>query len=74
MVVDVSDQVQLGRSGQETMVNIIENWVSLKPALEAKVAQADGVALSEDLKIDREETRRLREAIRDRRRTRRCVR
>jgi len=45
-VVDVSDEVQIRRNGQETMVNIIENWDSLRPKLESKVAQTRGVPLS----------------------------
>ncbi len=45
-VVDVSSQVQLGRDGQETLVNIINNWDSLKPKLEQAVAAASGVPLS----------------------------
>jgi 2-keto-4-pentenoate hydratase/2-oxohepta-3-ene-1,7-dioic acid hydratase in catechol pathway len=45
-VIDVSDQVELGRDGQETMVNIINNWDSLRPKLESKVAQSSGVPVS----------------------------
>ena len=45
-VVDISDTVELGRNGQETIVGIIENWDSLKPKLEARVAQTDGVPVS----------------------------
>jgi 2-keto-4-pentenoate hydratase/2-oxohepta-3-ene-1,7-dioic acid hydratase in catechol pathway len=45
-VVDISDQVELGRGGQETMVNIITGWDSLKAKLESAVAQAGGVPLT----------------------------
>jgi len=45
-VFDISDEVELGRSGQETMVNIITDWDSIKPELERKAAQARGVPLA----------------------------
>jgi 2-keto-4-pentenoate hydratase/2-oxohepta-3-ene-1,7-dioic acid hydratase in catechol pathway len=45
-VVDISGQVQMGRTGQETLSNIIENWDSLKPRLESHLASQSGVPLS----------------------------
>jgi len=45
-VVDISDQVPLGRTGQETIVNIIDNWDSLKPKLESHLAGNAGVPAS----------------------------
>jgi len=45
-VVDISSQVTVGRTGQETLVNIIENWDSLKPRLETYLAGQTGVPLA----------------------------
>ena len=45
-VVGIAGQVPMGRTGQETMVNIIENWDTLKPRIESFVASNDGVPLS----------------------------
>lgn len=45
-VVGIAGQVPMGRTGQETMVNIIEAWDSLKPRIEAFVTANDGVPLS----------------------------
>jgi 2-keto-4-pentenoate hydratase/2-oxohepta-3-ene-1,7-dioic acid hydratase in catechol pathway len=45
-VVDISSQVTLGRTGQETIVNIIEGWDALKPRLESYLAANDGVPAS----------------------------
>src|SRR5262245_6575948 len=45
-VVDVSSVVQRGRDGQETLLNIINNWDSLKPRLEQAVNAASGVPAS----------------------------
>ena len=42
-VVDISSQAPMGRTGQETLVNIIESWDSLKPRLESYLAANDGV-------------------------------
>jgi len=45
-VVDISSEVTLGRTGQETIVNIIDGWDALKPKLEAYLASHDGVPVS----------------------------
>ena len=45
-VVDISGEVTLGRTGQETITNIIENWGALKPRLESYLAANSGVPLS----------------------------
>ena len=45
-VVDISYRVERGRTGQETLENIIENWDSLKPGLERHLAVNQGVPLS----------------------------
>jgi 2-keto-4-pentenoate hydratase/2-oxohepta-3-ene-1,7-dioic acid hydratase in catechol pathway len=45
-VVDISSQVRRGRTGQETLVNIIEDWEALKPELEKYVAANEGVPAS----------------------------
>ena len=45
-VVGISGQVPVGRTGQETLVNIIEDWAALKPRIEAFVAANDGMPLS----------------------------
>jgi 2-keto-4-pentenoate hydratase/2-oxohepta-3-ene-1,7-dioic acid hydratase in catechol pathway len=45
-VVDISSQVEVGRTGQETLVNMIDNWDALKPKLEAYLAANNGVPVS----------------------------
>ena len=45
-VVDISSQVEVGRTGQETIVNIINDWDALKPKLETYLASQAGVPLS----------------------------
>jgi 2-keto-4-pentenoate hydratase/2-oxohepta-3-ene-1,7-dioic acid hydratase in catechol pathway len=45
-VVDISSHVPLGRSGQETIVNIIDGWDGLKPKLETYLASQTGVPIS----------------------------
>ena len=45
-VVGIAGQVAMGRTGQETIVNIIEDWGALKPRLESFVAANEGVPLA----------------------------
>ena len=45
-VVDVSGVVTVGRTGQETIEGIINNWESLKPRLEQALSGGSGVPLS----------------------------